>query len=96
MNRLYKLAAYALYALGLVAFWLLAGSKYGWMEQMDPSISAADIEGGSDGRLIVSALFLLAMVASQGVLALRSANRGEQLVCILLIAIAAWAASRFA
>lgn len=96
MKSVLRYIAYGLFVVGLIAFWLLAGSRYGWMEAMDPSISAGSIEDESNSRTIVTILLLLLMVVSQLAVAAKATGRGERIISIVLaiVAVAAWFVSR--
>ncbi|MDH4413249.1 MAG: hypothetical protein QE484_08080 [Rhizobium sp.] len=95
MTYLSRLAAIALYVLALLGIWLLGGSRYDWILDIDPAIQTAAIE--TDGsRDLVAALCLAAALAASAWLAALGKTRGRWIrpLALALFAIALYGVTR--
>lgn len=94
MNRYVRLALHAIYAAGLLLIIAFSGSKYGWMADVDPSISVDAIEDGSGNRAVFSVTVLVVAIAAEVIVAIRAKTTMESLISglLVLVAILAFAA----
>lgn len=92
MNLLLKIVAHLLFAGGLLFFIVLPGNKYSWMQEMDPSLAIVPVEDASGNRAIFTLLLLIAIVAAQLAIALKTASKMERVMSIILalVAISVW------
>ena len=92
MNLPLRIVAHLLFAGGLLVFIVLPDNKYSWMQEMDPSLAIAPVEDASGNRAVFTLLLLIAIVAAQLAVALKTASRTERVVSIILAltAISVW------
>lgn len=95
MKPLARLAATAVYALALLGIWLLGGSKYDWMSDIDPAFADALIETDGSRDVAAAALVVIALCATV-FLARSCAKRGNRVTPLILslLAILVYVASR--
>jgi hypothetical protein len=92
MIWLLRVVAHLIFVCGVFVFYFLPRDKYGWMQELDPSISAGSIEGGASNRIIFTFLLLILVILAQLVLVVKISNRREKIgsILIMLIAICVW------
>ena len=92
MKLLLRVIAYLLYACGLFFFYILPSNKYNWMREMDPSVSDSSLVDASGNSVIFTFLFLIVIIATQLVIAVKSANRTEKVgsIALAVVAIIIW------
>ena len=88
MKLLARVVAHLLFVCGLLVFIALPGNKYNWMQEMDPSIAIAPVDDASGNRAIFAFLLLIVIVATQLAIAIKTANRTERVVSIILVLVA--------
>ncbi|MCQ8104014.1 hypothetical protein NP590_07855 [Methylomonas sp. SURF-2] len=93
MKPLFRLFAHLLFAVGMLALYLLPAKPYEWMAEFDPVLAAAPEDLSGDNR-VFAFLCLLVIAATQAGLMATSRGRLERRVCMGLILTAAvfWAA----
>jgi hypothetical protein len=92
MKRLARIAAHLLFACGMLVFLAMPANRYGWMQEMDPSMATLPVDGSVGSRTIFTVLLLAAMLGAQLAIMLRSNNRRERIISLvlMLVAIATW------
>lgn len=95
IRLLFKVTAWLLFAWGTLVFIALPTRRYGWMQQMDPSIAMPPDANAGNGTLFVL-LLLAAIVATQVAIMATAKSRRERMFAVALVvaAVALWA-SRF-
>lgn len=90
MKLLTRVVAYLLFVCGLFVFIALPDNKYSWMMEMDPSMVIAPVDNAAGNRAIFVFLLLVAIVATQLAIAIKTMNRTERIVSITLVFVAIW------
>lgn len=95
MKPLSRLAATTVYAIALLGIWLLGGSKYDWMSDIDPAFADATIETDGSRDVAAAALVVVALCAT-ALLARSGKERGNRATPLILslLAILVYVASR--
>ncbi|THV11004.1 hypothetical protein [Rhizobium rhizophilum] len=87
MKRLSRLAAMTVYVLALFSIWLLGGSKYAWMSDLDPTYAEAAIETDGSRDLVATLLLVIAFLAT-AFLAASGPTRGARVAPLFLAILA--------
>ena len=82
MNKYLRITLNTIYAVGLLLLVLFSGSKYDWMNDMDPSM--AQIEDGSGNRAIFLALVFAVVLLTQLIVVIKAAKASEKAIACLL------------
>jgi hypothetical protein len=84
-----RLAANLISIVALAALLLLPGSKYEWIETVDPSFSASDLEDAGGNRVVVVGLLLALVLGAQLVLLARASDKKQRIVAgaFMLVAV---------
>ncbi|MDA8447600.1 hypothetical protein [Paracidovorax valerianellae] len=86
MNKLFRIAIHAGSIFGLLVMALLPGDKYGFMQEMDPSIPANAIENGTGNSTVAaSAIFALVAIAQIAIAVKSSKPSGRVLPAVLIL-----------
>lgn len=88
MKLLLRVVVHLLFVFGLLVFLAMPSNKYSWMQEMDPLISVTSVDDVSGNRSIFKILLLIVMVATQLAIAVKTANKREKLVSIVLVLVA--------
>ena len=92
MKKLLRIVAHLIFACGLFVFYILPSNKYGWMQELDPSISADSLEDVSGNRAVFTSLLLILIISAQFVLVAKVSNKKEKAgsIVLILVAIFVW------
>jgi len=85
MKKAYRMIAHATLVVVCLIFYLLPGSKYEWVQDIDPSVSGDAFAEPSDNRALVTFLLLMLVILFQSGLILYVRNRREQVLSGVLI-----------
>lgn len=85
MSKYLRAGLHAIYAFGLLLIVSLAGGKYDWMADVDPTIAPGAIEDGSGDRAVFLGVVLAVAIAAEFVVALRVRSVFERSVAVALI-----------
>lgn len=85
MNNCLRAALHAIYAFGLLFIVSLAGSKYDWMADVDPTITSGAIEDGSGNRVAFLGVTLVVAILAESVVALKARSALERASAMVLI-----------
>ena len=88
MKLLIKIFVHLAFVCGLIIFLVLPRNKYEWMQQVDPSISASQIESGSNNGMIFTLVILVIIIASQLGLVATTSNKKEKITSLVLASLA--------
>ncbi|MBR8178623.1 hypothetical protein [Burkholderia ambifaria] len=78
MTRLFRFAIHVACVIGLLVVVAIAGNKYAWMHEVDPSIAIGTIQDEAGDRALVAYVLLIAVAAAQVVLLAKSAAAGAK------------------
>jgi hypothetical protein len=96
MKQLAKIAAYLLIACGLLVLIALPGNRYGWVQEMDPSMSPLPVDASPGGGDLFALLLLVVILASQlAIVLLANHHREKALSLVLMLLSVAIGSSRF-
>jgi len=95
MKPLSRLAATAVYTVALLGIWLLGGSKYDWMSDIDPAFADATFETHGSREVATAVLVVIALCAT-AFLARSGKERGNRVTPLILslLAILVYVTSR--
>ncbi|WP_175703042.1 hypothetical protein [Burkholderia ambifaria] len=78
MTRLFRFAIHVACVIGLLVVVAIAGNKYAWMHEVDPSIAIGTIQDEAGDRALVAYVLLIAVAAAQAVLLAKSTAAGAK------------------
>jgi hypothetical protein len=91
MNNTLRIILHAVYACGLFLLFLLSGSKYDWMVDMDPSIAIESIKDEGNNRGLVLTIVVTLIVVIQLIIAIKTSNTLERIIAVGLALLAIYA-----
>jgi len=87
MKSVVKMAAHGLYGAGLLIMLALPTNRYGWMQDMDPSVAQMPVDNDTGSRAIAGFLLLVILIASELIVARNAGNKKERLLAVVLLTI---------
>ena len=88
MPKILKVIIHLLFVIGIFLFYVVPVNKYEWMQEIDPSITAASIESTSGNGALFTFLMLILIVLTQIIFFAKSTRMTEKIVSMILIVIA--------
>lgn len=88
MKLLVRVFVHLAFICGLIVFLVLPRNKYEWMQEVDPSVSASQIESGLNNGMIFTLLVLIIIVASQLGLVATTSSKKEKITSLALASLA--------
>jgi hypothetical protein len=88
MREYLRAGLHAIYAFGLLLIVSLAGSKYDWMPEVDPTIATGAIEDGSGNRGAFLGVTLAVAILAESVVVLKARSALERASAMVLILVA--------
>jgi len=65
----------------------LPTNRYGWMQDMDPSVAQMPVDNDTGSRAIAGFLLLVILIASELIVARNAGNKKERLLAVVLLTI---------
>lgn len=85
MTRTLRIVLYTVSAVCLLLLFMFSGSKYGWMEQIEPSLASSSIANDANNRGLFSTVVMSLLVVVQIAIAIKAPKAIERLVAVLLL-----------
>jgi hypothetical protein len=88
MKLLARVVAHLVFVCSLIVFFVLPRNKYEWMQAIDSSISASQIESESRNSIIFTLFFLIIVIVTQLGLAATTSSKNERIASLALASLA--------